>query len=129
MFNQENSGTQQLDTGAVTGTVYRYAHFVTLAALVRYVFMDPGYIVRPYVGGRLGVEFASTTTFVTDYGAAEDDVGFMMGGEAGAMVRILAPLRFHAGLRNTFTTADIDDGDGLSYLSFQLGLMLEPDGV
>jgi hypothetical protein len=129
MFDQQQTETYSLDAGAVHGKVYRYAHFVTLAAMVRYVFLEPGTVLRPYIGGRLGAEFVSTTTFVTDLGEANDDVGFMMGGEAGILVRIIPQLRFHAGARNVFTTASIDNNDKFSYVSFQAGLMLEPDGV
>jgi hypothetical protein len=128
MFDQHDQSSYGLDTGAITGTVYRYAHFFSLAAMVRYVFLKPGDIFRPYVGGRLGAEFVSTTAMVADFSRSDDDVGFMMGGEGGVLVRLFRALRFQAGIRNTFTTAKIQDSR-LSYISFQAGLMLSPEGA
>jgi hypothetical protein len=124
----ETSGRQtfQLQSGAVTGKLYRYADAWPLALLGRYVFMQRESVVRPYLGLRMGMAWIDTTTLVTDRTYEDSSLGFLLAPEVGILGHLSKSVMASLNYTFNFTTASSGDRDVLSYSSLMLGLTLQP---
>lgn len=122
-FNQAGPrSTYQLDSGAVTAKLYRYADAWPLAAAVRYLFLDRGSVLRPYVGLRTGVAWIDTSTLVVDRSTSHTSAGWLLVPEAGLDLYIAPQVLAHLSYQFNFTTASNAGYSSLSYNTIQLGL-------
>lgn len=122
-FNQAGPrSTYQLDSGAVTAKLYRYADAWPLAFVVRYLFLDRGSVVRPYLGARTGIAWMDTSTLVVDRTNSHTSVGWLLVPEAGLDLYLSPSVLAHLSYQFNFTTASTSGFNSLSYNTIQLGL-------
>lgn len=119
--------TYQLDAGAVTAKVYRYADAWPIACVVRYLFLERSSVLRPYIGLRTGVAWVDTSTLVVDRTITNTNTatGWLLAPEAGIDVYLTRSLLAHLSYQFNFTTASSAGFSTLSYNTFQAGFAVQ----
>jgi len=110
--------------GAVTATLYRFARSWTLGGAARYYVGRPEAFVRPFAGVRIGVNFVTAATLVSDLSFYETPIGFALAPEAGLTLRVTPVARIALSARYDWSTASYASTDSFSYVAFHFGLVL-----
>lgn len=126
-YERKPQQTRQLtENSAVTARAYNYTDAWPLAAVGRFVFLQPNSPVRPYLGIRTGVTLMDSTTLVTDRSVNDSTAGWLLAPEAGILAHLSKSVMASLQYSFNFTTADTIGGDQLSYNNLMVGLSLQP---
>ena len=124
-YQHKGTTTYLLDAGAITGDLYRYAKSWTMGVAARYVFMPPGSMARPFVGLRMGIDFVTMATLVSDLSLYDTPTGFALSPEAGLMLRMADFVSFAVAVRYDYSTAGTSSWDNISYMAYHLGFVFQ----
>jgi hypothetical protein len=122
-YEELGKKTYQVENGALTGNLYRYAQYWTVQAEARYLFLRPDAVARPFAGLRVGMAFATTATLVSDLSLYDTPTGFALSPEAGVLVSVASMMQLSASIRYDFSTVSSGDMDNGSYMAYHLGLV------
>jgi len=123
-YDQRPRSTYQLDSGAVTATLYNYADVWSAGFLTRYRFLDTRASVRPFMGLELGATYLSASSLVADFDVSDDQVGFLAVGEVGALTHVGHFTDISVALRYAVTSASFGSHDWPMFMALQLGISL-----
>jgi hypothetical protein len=123
---EDNDGrrTYQTQNGAVTGTFYRSASLAALTFAGRYYLGGPRWVLRPFLGGRVGVSFADVSFSIVDRNTSRALVGLQLAPEVGLGLRIAGGFGLVASYQYVYTTSSLDLIDNLSYHCVNVGPQL-----
>jgi hypothetical protein len=122
-YEELGKKTYQVENGALTGNLYRYAQYWTVQAEARYLFLAPDAVARPFAGLRVGMAFATTATLVSDLSLYDTPTGFALAPEAGVLVSLASVMQLSGSIRYDFSTVSSGDMNNGSYMAYQLGLV------
>jgi len=123
-YEEKARETYDLGSSAITGKLYRYTDYWSTAVVARYFFMQPGGLLRPYAGAKIGVAALLNTTLAADLSTQTNPVGFYLAPEVGVLLKFAKTASASISYQYNFSTASQTNFDNLSYGSLQFGVVL-----